>query len=324
MQTKTISIIGMQRTGLSIALALRQGKPDFVLIGHDSNGRLLQESGVQAAVDRVEPDLVKACQAADIVVLTMPAVELEATLLLLGDKLQAHTLVIDLSELKQPGATFARKYLQRGHYIGGRPVFSAATFLDLTEDFGAARADLFKNSVLCLMPAVDTDPQAIDTAVTFGRLLGAKPYFVDPAEYDILAQGVETLPGLVGGALFRAVSASRGWRDILRFADLPFAVATLPLDTAPDNLAHLALHDREATVRWLDALAAELSELRRWVQEGDEETLAALLADLDLNRRKWLKERVDNEWDETPGEPVDIPSMSQHLFGNFGRRRKES
>jgi prephenate dehydrogenase len=284
----------------------------------------LNEAEVQAAVDRAEPDLIKACQAADIVVLAMPAVELEATLSLIGDKLQAHALVLDLSELKAPGQEFAKKYIKQGFYVGARPVLSAETFADLTTGLDAARADLFRNSTFCVMAAADTDPGAIDTAVTFGRLLGAKPYFVDAREYDILAQGVETMPALMGGALFRAVTRSSGWRDMLRFADLPFAVGTLPLDTDAENLAYLALHDREATLRWLDALAAEVTDLRRWIQEGEQETLAALLADLDLNRRRWLKERSDNEWEESSGEALDMPSMSQHFFGSLARRGKKS
>jgi len=323
MQTKTITIVGMQRTGASIAMALQESKPEFVLIGHDSDGRLLDSAQVQAAVSKVEPDLIKACQPADIVVLAMPAVELEATLRLVGDKLQAHALVIDLSELKGPGAKLSKRYLQQGFYVGARPVFSAETFTDSAANLEAARADLFKNSVFCIMPLADTDPQAVDTTVTFGRLLGAKPYFVDPYEYDVLAQGVETMPGLMAGALFRAVSNSTAWRDMLRFADLPFATSTLPLDTDAENLAHMALNDREATLHWLDALAREVAELRRWVQDGEEDGLAAVLADLDLKRRKWLYERRENEWDESARQAVDVPTMSQHFLGSLGRRGKK-
>ena len=323
MQTKTITIVGLQRTGTSIALALREGPIDFLVIGHDSNRHVLDESAVQAAVDRIEPDLIKACQPADIVVLAMPSVELEATLRLLGDKLQAHTLVIDLSELKAPGNEFAGRYLRQGFYVGARPVFSTATFTDLTDELTEARADLFKNSVFCIMAVADTDPQAIDTAVTFGRLLGGTPYFVDPVEYDILAQGVETMPGLLAGTLFRAVTKAAGWRDMLRFADLPFAQGTQPLNSDTENLAHLALHDREATLRWLDAVAAEVAELRRWIQEGEEDVLAAFLADLNRNRAKWLKERSDNAWEEGTGDGLDVPTMSEHFFGGLARRRKQ-
>ena len=88
MQTNTITIVGMRRTGTSIALALKEGALDFSLIGHDSDSDMLREKTVAQAVDRVEADLIKACTPADIIVLAMPMVELQATLNLIGDRIQ--------------------------------------------------------------------------------------------------------------------------------------------------------------------------------------------------------------------------------------------
>ncbi len=323
MKTNTIAIVGMHRTGTSIALALREGSQNFTLIGHDSDRELLRDPAVTQAVDRVEPDLVKACEPADIVVLAMPSVDLEATLRLIGDQLQPHTLVIDLTALKEPGVRFAKKHLQNGHYIGARPVFAAATFSDLQADINAARADLFKNSVFCVMPDVDTDPTAVETAVRFGGLLGAKPYFVDPLEYDHLSLGAETLPGAAAAALFRSITKTAGWRDILRFADLPFAVATQSLDTDTEDLAYLLMNDHEASIRWLDGLITQFSELRRLLDGGEPEVLSAYLAELKFGRYKWLRERSENEWDEAQGDDVELPTLSQHFLGSLATRRKK-
>ncbi len=324
MRTNTITIVGMRRTGISIALALKEGSGDFELIGHDSETELLDESSVKAAVDRTEADLVRACETADIIVLSMPSFELEATLSLIGDQIQEHTLIIDLTALKGPGIELAKKHLNKGHYIGARPVFAASTFSDARADVRAARADLFKNSVFCIMPSVETDAQAVETTVRFGRLLGAAPYFVDPVEYDLLSLGVETMPGVSAAALFRSIKQTTGWRDILRFADLPFAVGTIPLDTDPDDLAYHLLHDREATRRWLDGLIAELTDLRRWLDEGETDILAAYMTDLIHTRSQWLRERSENDWSEARSEDIDLPTLGQHFLGTLATRRKES
>ena len=325
MQTNTITIVGMGRTGTSIAMALKEGSIKFTLIGHDSKSDVLRAAPVAQSVDRLEADLIQACTSADIIVLAMPAVELEATLSLIGDRLQEHTLVIDLTALKEPGIKFAAKYLQDGHYIGARPVFAAGTFDTLKEDLYAARADLFRNSVFCVMPSADTDPQAVDTAVRFGQLLGAKPYFVDPLEYDQLSLGAETMPAVGAAALFQAITGTTGWRDILRFADLPFAVGTLPMDTDTEELAYHLLYNREATLYWLDGLAGKLSEMRRMLAQGEQEVLAAYLDELNLARERWLKARSANEWDEAQMEEYDLPSLSQHFLGGLvGRQNKDS
>lgn len=323
MQTNTITIVGMGRVGVSIGLALRKASIPFILVGHDSENRRAQEAlKLHGAVDQAERSLPKAAAMADILVLAMPAVELETTLRAIADEVQEHTLIIDLTRLKGPGMKWAEQLLRRGHYVGARPVFAAATFDNVRTDPSAARADLFENSIFCVMPAASTDPKAVETAVNFGYLLGAKPYFVDPWEYDGLVQGVETMPGLLATALFSTVHSSAGWRDILRFADLPFALATLPLgDVGPDEIAFLALNDKAATLRWLDAYIAELTQLKQRVYEGDRDALTALLSDLENDREQWLSERKKNEWVE--GEKPDMSgiSFSQQMLGGLVTRR---
>ncbi len=324
MKTKNISIIGLQRTGASIALALQEGPLDFTLVGHDNDTDLIKKSLEAGIIDTGETNLIRAVAAADIVVLAIPAVELEGTLRAIGAELQDHALVIDLTALKAQGMKFAEQYLKNGYYVGARPIFSAATFSERISGSEQARADLFRQSVFCVMPGAQTDPQAVETAVNFGRLLGATPYFVDPLEYDSLAQGVEAMPGLFAAAIFAAVNKTTGWRDILRFADLPFATATMPLESGADELACLALNDKLATLRWLDALVNEINVMRRLIHDGNLELLTAVLDEMEINRAEWLHERRQNDWSEIKETNVDVPGVGQRFLGglaNLGGNR---
>jgi prephenate dehydrogenase len=320
MKTQVITIIGLRRTGASIALSIKEGPLDVTVLGHDSDPALQKQAVELGAIDKVESNLIRAAAAADILVLAMPSVELEGTLRAIGEDLKEHTLIIDLTALKGPGIKLAEAYLRQGHYVGARPVFAAGTFADGLADAEKARADLFENSIFCLMPGARTDPQAVETAVNFGRLLGASPYFVDPLEYDNLAQGVETVPGLMAAALFRSVNKAAGWRDMLRFADLPFAMATSALEQEAEELAHLALNDKSATLRWLDAVMSEFKDLRRWIQEDNQEVLAALLLELRNDRSKWLQDRSKNDWLEGKDSAAEVPGLSQRLFGSLASR----
>lgn len=317
MQTKNITIVGVRRTGASIALALKEGPLDFDVTGYDSNSDVLKEAGELGGFVKTESNLTRAAESADILVITTPANELKAVMESIGRAVQAHTLIIDMTELKGPGVILSEKYLKQGHYIGVRPILAAATFTDGRATTKMARPDLFQNSVFCLMPDANVDPQAVETAVNFGRLIGAAPYFVDPMEYDSLVQGVATMPGLVAAALFRSINKSSGWRDILRFADLPFAIATMPLSEEANDLTYLAMNDKLATIRWLDALSNEIQQLRRWIQEGDEELLGAFLDELSFSRTRWLDERAKNDWLEGDDQPVDVPGLRERFFGSL-------
>lgn len=319
MKTQNISIVGLGRTGLSIAMALQEGPLDFTITGHDSDPDLVKQALQSGAIDKGENGLVRAVSSADILILSMPSYELETTMRAIGRDLQEHTLLIDMTAVKGKGIKLAEQYLTSGHYIGARPIFSASTFADGVPRASDARPDLFTNSVFCIMPGPETDPQAVETTVNFGRLLGALPYFVDPLEYDGLAQGVESLPGLTAAAIFAAIHKTTGWRDILRFADTPFATATAPLGGGGREFAYLALNNRQATLRWLDALTEQLAVIRRLVAEGNSEILTAFLDEMDESRANWLGDRSKNDWFESKDTEIDIPGLGQRFFGSLGR-----
>jgi prephenate dehydrogenase len=315
----------MGRLGVSLALALKGSQAGLTIVGHDrveERTRVAKEK--LGAIDKAEWNLINAVSAADILVLAVPISELEDVLLVSGEEVQPHALVLDLSALKGLGLKWAKLYLRRGHYVGASPVFTATSLADGRDDPATASADLFQNSIFCIAPSATADPQAVETAVNFGILLGATPYFVDPLEYDSLVQGVETMPGLLAAAMFSTVHQSGGWRDILRFANTNFALSTQPLVGGVD-VARLAMNDKVATLRWLDALITEMQAFRRQIAAGDTESLTLSMEDLWLKREKWLRERSDNNWVEGEAPPIEHRGFTEQMLGGWiaGRGKKE-
>ena len=322
MQAQTVTIIGLGRVGTSVGLALKQAPLELEIVGYDtasSRGREVKDK--LEAVDKNKWSLTGAAEMADIVVIAVPAAEQESVLRDIGNHLQAHTLVVDLSGLKSSGLQWATKYFKEGHYVGARPVLRADLLADGSTGVDAARADLFQNSVFCVAPGPNVEPKAVDTAVNFGRLLGATPYFVEPMEFDSLIQAVDTIPGLLAAAMFNAAHNAIGWRDILRFAGHSFAQTVQPLRKGID-IAYLASGNREATLRWIDALQEELAEVRRAVAEDDRELLEDRLEDLDIKREIWLRERMKNDWAEDKDTP-EVPGIAQQFLGGFFSKNKK-
>lgn len=323
MKTQTITILGLDRIGASVGLALKKSSLEVTIVGHDTDAakaRLAKEE--MLAIDQAEWSLVNAARRADILVITSPVADLESILQVIGTELQEHTLILDFSGLKRLGLTLAEQHLRQGHYVGAVPILAADYLADGRSTPTAATPDLFRNSAFCLMPAPDAEPQAVETAVNFGLLLGALPYFIDPDEYDGLVQGSDTLPGLVSLAMFNTLQKATGWRDMLRFAGLPFTLMTLPLANERDIPLH-ARHNRQATLRWVDALLDELKTMRRLIAEENDEVLAALTEQLATEREKWLHDRQKNDWDERRSPPIRPRTMSEHLFGGFARRGED-
>lgn len=318
MKAQTISIVGLNRIGASVGLALRQSKLQLNVIGHDPNREVTERAKEMGAIDKGEWNLVNAASAADILVLALPAPDLEDTLKAVGRDVQSHTLIIDLSQVKQLGVKWADLYLKQGHYVGASAVLAAAALTDGRMGLEGARADLFRQSIFCYMPSSKAEPKAVETAVNLGAVLGAKPFFVDAGEFDSLVQGVDTVPGLLSAALFQAVAKASGWRDMLRFAGLPFAFSTIGL--AERDLTQRAFLDQAATLRWLDAVMEELKAMRRLVAQGDREELAIVLQQLDIERETWLRRRSENEWEEQEAPEITSRSLAETLLGGLARR----
>lgn len=325
MQTKTVTIVGMNRIGASVALALKASPLALNIIGYDRQRDVAEEAKAAVpALDSVEWNLINAVSKGDIIVLAGPLSELRETLAAIGDEVQPHALILDLSTLKGPGLKWSQQFLRRGHYVGVTPILSAEVLADGRESLDSASADLFRSSVFCIMPSAAVDPQAVDTAVKFGSLLGAVPYFVDPHEYDALAQGVETLPALLSAALFGAVQQSPAWRDMLRFANTSFGVATQPLDHGTD-IVQMVMTDKAATLRWLESIEGELRKWRGLIEQGDADLLELTLAELLLKRSKWLRERSENEWTDDSRAKIETPDLTEQLLGGWiTRGRKKS
>jgi len=317
MKTQTISIIGLNRVGASIGLALKKSNLEVTIIGHDRETAVMRDAkDVVKAIDKSEWNMVNAAMKADVLVLTVPHSELELTLQAIGSDLQEHTVIIDLTSQKRAGLNWAKQYVKNGHYIGAVPLFNAASLADGRTDIETADADLFRKSVFCLVPSADVDPEVVTTAVNFGRILGATPYFIDPDEYDQLSQGTEMMPGLLAAAVFGALQKSTGWRDMLRLAGLPFSVSTSPLANSVDA-ADTAMTNKAATLRWLDAIMSELQQMRRWIYDDEGQLLTAYLEELQNERHQWLLQRKNNDWVEMKTTHIPSQSFSEQMLGTF-------
>ncbi len=322
MKTEVITIVGLNREGTSIGLALKKAFPNLTFVGHDADRELGNEAKSLGAMDKTNWSLISACSQADILILNLPIDSLKESLQRIGGDLQPHALVLDMGLLKSDGLKWAEQFVTQGHYVGVRPILARPFMSDGRSSLESASADMYRDSVFCLMPSAKADPQAVETAVNVGVALGGSPYFLDAAEYDNLAQSVELMPRLMAVAMFSAINKSKGWRDILRFAGLPFSLATHALEK-DQEIAHLTRNDKEATMRWLGSLITELQEMQRWLYHEDSESVSAVLESISIERERWLLDREKNQWVESKTPRVEMPTVSQTLFGGLANRGQQ-
>lgn len=322
MKAQTVAVVGLDRIGASVALALKRPELNLKILGFDHNASLAKEAEQKGVIHESRWNLVNVVEKADIVIFNVPAHLQEQNLKAILPYLQSHTLLLNLGNIQAAAQEWVKQTGQQVHYIGAKPIPNSQYLADGRTGLEAASADLFRGSIICLMPANDLEEKAVETATHLGIALGAKPFFITPSEYDQFNQGLEIVPALLATALFHTLAQTVAWRDMLRFASTPFALSTAPL-TSPD-LPFLASQERNATLRWLEALITHLQQLRQQLQMGEMETITALLQEAQDQRQKWLAERAQNDWEESPTDNLDPLTMSDRLLGTFATRRKKS
>ncbi len=313
-----ITIIGTGFIGSSIGLAIKAADADITVVGHDKNPETAGLARHKQAVDKVDWNLLNACEGADMVVLAIPLSEVEETLRLIAPVLADGCVVTDTASLKQPVMEWAQALLpETVNYVGGNPMIQ-----NETGGPEEARADAFTGGIYCITPAPGTHPDAVGLVSSLVNLMGAQPYYLDPAEHDGLMAGASHLPLALALALVSGVTREPGWREVRKFAGSNFDTLSGLLVETPEAVSQTLLANRENVMRWIDAYIKQLQEVRQLVVDDNADELAARSRQAVEERLQWLKDRRRNFSDMPEAPKIERPSLwRQILPGKVFKRR---
>lgn len=295
---KTIALIGLDTTGQSIGLALRQAGVEAPRLGHDRDSSAARQAQQAGAVDRVEGSLKAAAASSPLAVVSLPATRLASTLEQLAAALPTDAVVLDASRLKQPAMQILPELRAAAvHYVGLVPAVSGDHLQAGEFGRGVASADRFRSGVLGVILPPGTPQEALDLALQMAALLGATPYFLEAGEADACNILCDELPSLLSTALMRAGLSETAWREVRRTAGPSFVdMVSLGLAAPAAETARVAMEARLSTLEKLDHLQQALHEIRQLVEAEDEAGLERMISDADRALRQWLNARSRSDW----------------------------
>lgn len=320
--TVQITIIGMGQVGTSIGLGLAAHSDKIKRIGHDKSFEQANKAQRLGALDRVEINLPRSVEAADLVILSLPMDAVEETLRMIAPDLRPNCVVVDTAPYKSPVADWARTHLPPGrHYIGLVPAPGPHHITGMERP---PHTDLFRGGVMGLVSPPGTPGEAIKLAADLASLLGVEVFFMDMLEADNLMASAHILPQLLSAALLDATVDFSGWQEMRRLAGRPYATATLPAASqdAPEALAQAALANPQATLRAVDAYIQNLTALRTAIAGGEQAELTRRFEQARLGREKWWAERASGNWRKIEFGSSELPK-SPGLLGNWFGRDKD-
>jgi len=322
-----LTVIGLNRVGVSIGLALHNNTQHIERIGTSAEYSDEKKAMNLKAFDRVVHNLTSAVENADIVVLCLPVDQVCSNLEIIAPVLKSGAVVLDTSPLNIAVFQWAKDLLPDERYlINFKPSLNPEFIVHLDDSIEKATPDLFKSSVILINAPPETHSEALKLASDLATLLGAQPVFTDPYESDGLYALVGLLPKFSAAALVLSAAHQPGWREGRKLAGQAFFSASEPIMHLDEQnkLGQAAVLNSDNAIRLLDALIGELEDLRDMIANFDEEALSKALGEAQANRITWWKERQEALWDSPPSSPI-IPASGQ-LLGRLlglGKRPKE-
>ena len=326
----TVAVLGLDRLGASVALRLQAwmdkgGRHRFTLVGHDSRDDFEKSARKLKVFAKVERKPHAAVESADIVLMNLPYEDLRAGYELIADSLRDGVVILDTATVIQPSLAWAEELLSDEHHvIGFAPVVSFDYMLDPRLEPEQATDDYFHDSAIYIAPALRSLPEAIDLAVNFAAILGAKPQFHDPAEHDSLTALTEGVPQLLGVAAYSAAMNHSAWQDAQRLTNPPFNALTRYLLTHhPDALRDEWLANRDSLTRAIDQLVTQLREVRAALADEDADAIEAFLIAAADDYQEWINRRHKGDWDSDDSRArAGVEStIAGSLFGGAITRR---
>ena len=323
-----LTIVGLGQIGASMGMAL-SGKKDLIFrVGHDKDLGIARKAEKMGAVDRVEINLPRSVEEADIVLLSIPMDQIQETLQIIAPDLKLGAVVIDTAPLKEAVAVWAKDYLPEGrHYVGLTPAINPACFDVQGTGLDTARPDLFQNGIMAVIVPPGSVSEAIKLAVDLTQLVGAKAMFFDAVEIDSLMAATHQLPQLLSAALLESTVDQPGWREARKVAGRAYSEVTDPIQRIgnPNSLQTSLLLNKSNVLRVIESLITTLEDMRTDIELESAGSIVSRLEQAQKGRALWWKQRNEANW---AAEEVEMPTQmptSSEVFGRMvglGRKRK--
>ena len=265
-----VAIVGLGLMGSSLALALKEARPDTVVVGSDPDAMTLRKALDRGIVESASADL-SVVDVADLVVVAVPILSLRSVFSSLRGRVDGK-VITDMASTKETVMEWASA--SGIDLVGGHPMCGKeASGID------AADASIFKGA-----PWVLTRSESAVTALV--ESVGAHPLVMDAATHDRLVAGVSHAAFLLSVGYVLSLSSRSDWPEASKLAASGFRDMSRLAAGDPELYAGISRTNRDNLVEQLDAISATLAKLRRHLQD-DDPRLVELFEEARSVRERW-------------------------------------
>lgn len=283
---KKIVIFGVGLIGGSFALALRKVGAVEQIVGVGRTQASLLRARELGIIDIISTSIEESLKDADLVLLSVPVAQTEATLAAIKPYLQKQTVITDAGSIKGEVVLAARRALGEkiGQFVPGHPIAG----LESTGP-DAAIASLYVGKKVVLTPLPENSAEQVALVTQAWQQCGAVIHQLTAENHDAVFAAVSHLPHLLAYALVDDI-ANKPHADLLfQYAASGFRDFTRIAGSSPEMWRDISLTNQTAILTELDAYIAQLSRFRGELAGGDGDAMYAMFSNAQRARQNWQR-----------------------------------
>lgn len=263
MKKLTIGFIGLGLIGGSIAKALRNAHPEYILMAYDRSKDSLK-SAIDDGIINTSADSIQDLSICNYIFLCTP-VEYNSTYLeQLKTFITKETIITDVGSVKGYIHKTVEALDMEDCFIGGHPMAGSEK-----SGYANAAAHLLENAYYAITPTSKTPSHIIEEYSSLVKSIGAIPVVIDYETHDYSVAGISHLPHVIASSLVNVVKecdtdeetmkmlAAGGFKDITRIAS-----------SSPEMWEQICMTNTEQILKLIDNFSSNLSEFRSAISNG--------------------------------------------------------
>lgn len=279
-----LAVIGVGLMGGSVALAARRAYPGLAVCGYDVEDAALEEALRLNVITEAAATPEAAAAGADVVLVSTPVKSIPGLIERCAAADPPPRLITDLGSTKTVVLESVGQDA-RERFIGGHPICGAET-----AGVRFSRANLFDGSTYFLTPLRESSPEAYELAHQFALALGARPVVIEAEAHDRIMAWVSHVPHVLANVLMAEVGTfEAGGRRALFSVGPSFKDLTRVAGANPTMWREIFLENRDALIRSLRAVSAEINDFCHSLEHADDAGVTAAIKNAARYRQELLQ-----------------------------------
>lgn len=316
-----VAIIGLGLIGGSLAAAMRARGLAKTIVAGSRSERTLERGKLLGLIDDGSTDLAEAVKGADLVFLAVPVSSMADTMARMAPGLGKGVIITDGGSVKGKVIAAAKQSIPQhlSRFVPGHPIAGKEK-----SGVDAADASLYEKHRVILTPTSATDPAASAKIRTLWTAVGAEVLSMDPDEHDRVLAETSHLPHLLAFSLVDTLARQGDSLDIFRYAAGGFRDFTRIASSDPLMWHDIFRENRDSVLQAVDLFQAGLARFREAVEEGDSESLLAIMTRANSARAHFLALSARTSYTRAlslnDDKVSDKTAMSNSASAGHGRR----